>query len=249
VVVLSQLAGFIVLAALLPLLPAAAPETRDLLWGAAAGACVGVGIAFLYRALAVGRMAVIAPATAVCAVVIPVAAAILLGERPGITVLAGIGLALVSIVLVGQSGREGPATGARLPAGFGLALTAGAAIGLFFLAIARVAPAAGLWPLLAARGVSVLLLGAAAIVGRRPVGMPAPVAAMVVAGGVIDMLANALYLIATHHGALSVVVTLASLYPASTVLLALVVLGERLNAVQGVGIACALIAVVLIVAR
>jgi uncharacterized membrane protein len=79
--------------------------------------------------------------------------------------------------------------------------------------------------------------------------MAAPVAATVIAGGVIDMLANALYLIATHNGPLSVVVTLSSLYPASTVVLALAVLGERLSVVQGAGIACALIAVLLIVGR
>ena len=77
--------------------------------------------------------------------------------------------------------------------------------------------------------------------------MAAPVAAIVIAAGVVDMLANALYLIATRYGSLSVVVTLSSLYPASTVILARVILGERLSALQGVGIACALIAVVLIV--
>ena len=77
--------------------------------------------------------------------------------------------------------------------------------------------------------------------------MPANVAALAVVGGILDMLANLLYLVATRHGPLSIVVTLSSLYPASTVLLARTVLGERLNALQIAGIACALVAVLLIV--
>jgi drug/metabolite transporter (DMT)-like permease len=251
VVLISQASGLIALAVLLPFLPDAAPVRADLAWGAVAGVAVGAGLALLYRALAVGSMAVVAPTTAVCAVVIPLAAALLLGERPGPATLVGIVLALLSIVLVSQprvaSGDRRAAAG-RAP-GLGLALLAGVGIGVFFFTLARAAPAAGLWPLLAARAVAVAMFGTAAIVGRHPLRMAAPVATMVIAGGVVDMLANALYLLATHHGPLSVVVTLSSLYPASTVALALAVLGERLGTLQGIGIACALIAVLLIVAR
>jgi uncharacterized membrane protein len=77
--------------------------------------------------------------------------------------------------------------------------------------------------------------------------MPAGVTTIAVTGGVLDMLANLLYLLATRQGPLSVVVTLSSLYPASTVVLARTVLGERLNAMQAAGIVCALAAVILIV--
>ena len=252
VVLVSQASGMLALAVMLPILPDTAPTTADLIWGAVAGVAIGAGLALLYRGLAVGSMAVVAPTTAVCAVVLPLTAAVLLGERPGPGTLVGIALAILSIVLVSRSratpaGRGATATG--LPAGLGLALLAGVGIGVFFFALARAASTAGLWPLLAARGVAVVLFGVAALVGRRSLRMAAPVAVMVIAGGVIDMLANALYLLATHHGPLSVVVTLSSLYPTSTVLLALAVLGERLSARQGVGIACALVAVLLIVAR
>jgi uncharacterized membrane protein len=253
VVVVSQCSGLVALAVMLPLLPDAAPARRDLIWGAVAGLAVGAGVGLLYRALAVGRMAVVAPTTAVCAVVIPVMAAMLLGERPGPRTLIGIGLAIVSIVLVSQH-RPAPdehlrAAAPGLPSGLGLALLSGVAIGLFFLSLARTASTAGLWPLLVARFVSVALFGVLAIAGRRSLRMAAPVAAIVIAGGVIDMLANALFLIAAHNGPLTMVVTLSSLYPASTVVLALALLGERLNALQGAGIACALIAVLLIAGR
>ena len=247
----SQSSGMVLLAVMLPLLPDAAPAMRDLGWGAVAGLAVGTGLALLYRALAVGRMAVVAPATAVCAVVIPVMAAMLLGERPGLRTLAGIALALVSLVLVSQQrAAPGAHPAAGLPSsGLGLALLAGVGIGVFFLSLARTASTAGLWPLLAARCASAALFGVSTLARRWSLRMPPPVAAMVIAGGVIDMLANALYLIATHNGPLSVVVTLSSLYPASTVVLALAVLGERLSVLQGAGIACALIAVLLIVGR
>ena len=249
----SQLTGLALLGVILPLLPHAAPSTRDFIWGGVAGLAGGVGVALLYRALAVGRMAVVAPTTAVCAVAIPMTAAMLLGERPAAGRLAGMGLAIVAIVLVSQQrrvageGGDHPLTSRRLPPGLQLALMSGVAIGLFFLALARTAATAGLWPLLAARVMSVGPFGVAAVVSGRSLRMPAPVAAIVIAAGAVDMLANALYLIATRYGSLSVVVTLSSLYPASTVILARVVLGERLSAWQGVGIACALIAVVLIV--
>jgi uncharacterized membrane protein len=244
-----QLSGMVALAILLPWLPDAAPTARDLAWGAAAGLAIGAGLALLYRALALGSMVVVAPTTAVCAVVLPVTAAVLLGERPGARALLGILLAIVSIVLVGRP-RPQAAPGERgaggLPSGLGLALLSGVGIGLFFLALARAAPAAGLWPLLVARFVSVTSLGAGALAGGGSLRPRARVATIVITGGVLDVLANALYLLATHHGPLSVVVTLSSLYPASTVVLALVVLGERLSAQQGVGIGCALLAVLLI---
>jgi len=250
VVAVSQCSGLVVLALMLPLLPDAAPAMRDLTWGAVAGIAVGVGLALLYRALAVGRMAVVAPTTAVCAVLIPVVVAVGLGERPGPRTLGGIALAIVSIVLVSRQRTSASQAHPAAPgpsAGLGLALLAGVAIGVFFLSLARTAPTAGLWPVLAARVVSVGLFGVVAISGGHSLRMTRPVAAIVIAGGVLDMLANALYLVATRHGPLSLVVTLSSLYPASTVVLALAVLGERLSALQGAGIACALAAVLLIV--
>jgi uncharacterized membrane protein len=249
VVLVSQLSGMVALAVLLPWLPDAAPALRDLVWGAMAGIAIGAGLVLLYRALAVGRMVVVAPTSAVCAVVIPVMAALLLDEQPSARTLAGIALAIVSIVLVSQS-RGGALPGEHSStgrSGLGLALLAGAAIGVFLFSLARAAPTAGLWPLLVARVVTVALVGVAALIGGRSLRMAAPLAAIVIAGGLLDMLANALYLLATHNGPLSVVVTLSSLYPASTVLLALAVLGERLSALQGAGIVCALIAVLLIV--
>ena len=148
----------------------------------------------------------------------------------------------------GRSPRSIAATGARgLPAGVGIALVSGVLIGLFFLSLAQTAPSAGMWPILAARVTSVTLFAIAAVARGIPLTLPRPALALALGGGMVDMLANAAYLIAAREGQLSLVVTLSSLYPASTVLLARVLLGERLNARQLGGVGCALAAIVLIV--
>src|SRR5207253_508995 len=120
-------------------------------------------------------------------------------------------------------------------------------IGVFLLSFAQAGSTAGMWPLLVARTVSTTLFAVLAIAGGRSLRMPPQVTALVIFAGVMDMLANALYLLATRQGPLSIVVTLSSLYPASTVLLARIVLGERLRPLQVTGVGCALAAVVLIV--
>jgi drug/metabolite transporter (DMT)-like permease len=246
IVVISQLAGLILVALALPALGTPLPGWNDWLWGGVAGLAGGGGVALLYRALAVGVMSLVAPVTAVCAVAVPIAAAVVLfGERPALPASAGIFFALVAIVLVSHA-DAGEAKG-RSRRGLGLALAAGVAIGFFFLALARSSADAGMWPLLFARIASVLLFGTLLFVLRRPARMPARVAWTALGGGVLDMLANLLYLLATRRGPLTLVVTLSSLYPASTVLLARLVLHERLAARQWAGVVLALIAIVLIV--
>ena len=106
---------------------------------------------------------------------------------------------------------------------------------------------AGMWPLLTARVVAVLLFGAATIYAERSYRMPTRVLMTAVAGGILDMLANVLYLLAARNGPLTLVVTLSSLYPASTVLLARMVLGERITPRQWIGVVFALTAIAAIV--
>lgn len=250
VVFVSQFAGAVALLVLLPLLPSATVGRGDLIWGAAAGLAGGIGVALLYRALAIGTMSVVAPTTAVCAVVIPVAVSILLGERPSSLSLTGVAMALMAIVLVSQAST--PAESARHHARSArvltIAIASGVAIGVFYLALARTARDAGLWPLLAARGASAVVFVIMALVsGHGALRMPGDVLPMAILCGLLDMTANALYLVATRGGSLSTIVTLASLYPASTVVLARLVLRERLSRLQIAGVSACLVAVVLIV--
>ena len=258
ITVVSQSAGLILLALMLPLLPSSSPALRDHVWGGLAGLTGGGGVALLYYALSVGTMAIVAPITAVCAAMIPVMLAVATGERPGIGAVAGIALAMVAIYLVSRTdssdgsslsrrSRKAEADSDRSRRSARLALIAGVAIGLFFFCLARAHRNAGLWPLLSARLVSVPLFGVMALVGRWSLRMPRAVGATAIAGGALDMFANLLYLVATWYGPLSIVATLASLYPASTVLLARVTLGERLTRSQAVGVVCAMVAVLIIV--
>jgi drug/metabolite transporter (DMT)-like permease len=255
VVSISQAAGLIVLLAVLGLLPAADPEPSDLLWGAGAGLAGTLGVGLLYRALAIGTMGVVAPITAVCAVVLPVLVSIGRGEQAPPMTLGGIGLALVAIVLVSQQGPAAPEVAAArrghggLPRGVPHALLSGVAIGVFFVVLAEARPQSGLWPLVGARAAAVPACLAVGALGGSSLRQTPRSAVITAAGaGIVDMTANVLYLLASRMGSLAVVVTLSSLYPASTVALARTVLGERLHRTQVVGVLCALVAVALIVA-
>src|SRR5256886_5672814 len=190
VVLLSQAAGLIMLALIMPLLPHASPARPDVLWGAAAGLSGGIGVALLYHALATGTMAVVAPTTAVCAVAIPVVVSVLLGERPMPLAVAGIALGMVSIVLVSQQ-QGGTQPGAGEPglprsrqSGVGTALVAGIAIGVFLLSFAQAGSTAGMWPLLVARTVSTTLFAVMAIAGGRSPRIPPQVTALGILAGV-----------------------------------------------------------------
>jgi drug/metabolite transporter (DMT)-like permease len=146
VVILSQFSGLALLVLILPLLPQSSPSQNDLFWGGVAGLTGGIGVALLYRALAIGIMGVVAPTTAVCAVAIPVVASLLLGEWPVPLALAGIALGIVSVVLVSQQTAaqpepHDPAPPRRRSSGVGTALASGVAIGFFFLALAQTGPA------------------------------------------------------------------------------------------------------------
>ena len=246
VVVLSQFVGLAVLLLLLLLLPTAHPTATDLLLGASAGVTGAFGIAFLYRGLSRGRMSVVSPITAVVAAIAPVIFGLSVGERPATVALAGVVIALVAITLVtsspGHDEHGSPLTFAgpwwREP-GVLDAFVSGLAIGGFYIFIARTSPAAGLWPLVPSRLVSGLICAAAAFAFRHSL-RPVPGSLRLILGsGAVDICANALYLEATRFGYLSLVAVLASLYPASTVVLARVLLKERFTRAQTAGMALA----------
>jgi drug/metabolite transporter (DMT)-like permease len=251
-VVWSQFAGLVLLVVVLPFLPAATVSSRDWIWGFVAGLSGGIGVAFLYRALAIGTMAVVAPTTAVIAAIIPVLFGFTMGERLRPLTFAGVALALVAIFLVSRpapSKDETTRTQRGFPPGFGLALLSGVSVGIFLLSLARTNTVAGMWPLIAARIASISLFGAIAVVAKRTLRMDRIATRTATLGGALDMAANAVYMTAARIGPLSIVVTLASLYPAATVILARLVLKEHLSRAQLAGMVCALVAVMLIVSQ
>jgi len=242
VVALSQLAGLALIVALLAVLPGVV-SGGALLWGLAAGLSGAIGLVLFYRALATGVMSVVAPTTAVTSAALPVVFGLASGERPALLALVGVVLALGAVLLVSQN----PAANGKGSASATLtSLAAGAGFGGFFILLAMAPDAAGLWPLVGARASSITLVVLLALATRRTLRPSAGSLRVIVAAGVLDMAANVLYLLAKQEGLLSLVAVLVSLYPASTLLLARHVLGERLHAIQLAGVACALGAVALI---
>jgi drug/metabolite transporter (DMT)-like permease len=251
VLVISAPAGAVLVlaAALLAGVPF---QTAGLGWALAAGAVGGAGMIILYGGLAAGPMSVVAPASALTSTVVPVGAALAMGERASAAVYAGAALCLLAIVLVSMEGGRGsrPATGRdpgaarfRVAArGLGYGAASGLAFGVFFLFIRNAGTAAVLWPVGMARVAgTVVILGAAVWLGTRPPGPGAGrwVLLAAVGAGILDSTANVCYLLAARAGLFGIAVVITSLYPGITVLLARVTLGERVRAVQRVGLVLA----------
>lgn len=246
VVVWSQAAGLLVLLPALLLLPGVF-RWSDLAFGGLCGIAGAFAVMLLYRGLAVGIMGVVSPITAVLAAAIPVAWGLLFGVRPSPLALAGIACALVAVVLVSAASPADDAVAPlarverrhRFPPGIPEALGAGTAFGFFFIVLAQTHRDAALIPLLGTRLSSLALLAAAGIASRASFHIGRPSWRLVASGGALDMLANVLYVVAAHRGALAIVAVLTSLYPAGTVALAAIVVHERLARVQWVGVGVA----------
>ncbi|CAN5658886.1 DMT family transporter [soil metagenome] len=254
VVLLSQVAGSCLLLAALPILGDGAVSGSALGWGGAAGLAGSLGVTALYRGLAIGRMSVVAPVTAVIAATVPVIFGILSGERPNPLALAGVGIALAAVGIVSMSSQDASEPGGEDPpspshrGGSGLpeALGAGLAFGAFFILLQQADADTGLWPLVGARIASVALMGVLVAVTTTSLRPAAGNAWRIAAAGVLDVIANVLYLLAGREGLLSLVAVLTAMYPVSTVILARAVLGERLTRFRLVGLAAAGLGVVLI---
>lgn len=246
--VLTTPAGFL---AVLPIALLLGGNTGGSAWpGICAGLFGGLGILLLYAALTIGPMGVLSPVSAVLGAAIPVVVGLARGERPGAAAYAGMALAVVAIVTVGLE-PAAPTDDSRhqrvTPKALMLALGAGVGIGAFFSFLAFAPDDAGLWPVVWARGTSTVLLVTIGVVVAVRTASPAiprvtSVRWQAVTAGVLDVGANAVYVLALQIGLLSVVAVLGSLYPAATVLLARLVLAERLRPMQKVGMVTALLA-------
>ena len=255
VLLLADAAGLIVAL----VIAAMSPGTVGLVglaWGVSAGLIGGFGLIIFYIGLAAGPMSVVAPVSGLVSTVLPVAVALAGGERPGIGVYAGALLCLVAIVMTSSaddSGGGSAAARANRP-GRGRAIAygvvSGAAFGLFFLLIRNAGESGEFWPVAAGRiGELAAVLIAAAVLRRGVLprgGADGRLLLAAAGAGVIDVVANICYVAATRTGAFGLAVVLASLYPGFTVLLARVVLGERLRWVQRAGLALAAIGILLV---
>ena len=238
-----------------------ATRVADLVWGGASGVAGGLGVLLLYRALAGGTVSTAAPLISMIALTVPVAAGLLGGERPGLLPLIGVAAGAVAVVLIAAHGEPGanadaargggagagaPATLARTATALAPAIASGVLIGLFLVCLGRVGAGASGWPLVSGRAMASLTLFAMLFASRAPLVPPDATRPYVLGAAVTDVTANVLYLLAVQRAPMSLIATLVSLAPATTVVLAQLVLRERLGTAQKVGVAVALVAVVLL---
>jgi drug/metabolite transporter (DMT)-like permease len=243
----AQLSGT-ALVGVVVLVHGGSPDRTDLAWALLAGLGNGFGTAFLYRGLASGRMGVVAPVSGVGAVLVPVAVGVVTGERPDVSVWAGVALALPAIWLVS---REPTGTVDGTPpseSGVVDGILAGLGFGTLFAALAQIPEEAGFLPLAVNQlvaGGAIVLVALSLRQDWRPRNRWALGGAL---SGALGALATGLFQVATHHGYLSVAAVITSLYPAFTVLLAALVLRERVHAAQGVGLGLCAVSVALVAA-
>ena len=241
VVLTAHTTGLVLMVALAWMTGEPMPAMRAMLWGAAAGTAGAVGLAALYRGLAIGKMGIVAPITAVLTATLPVVFGGISQGLPRPMQLGGFLLAFVGIVLISR-----PEKTDGVPKGIGLALLSGAGFGLFLIFIKLAGTSAVYWPLAAARFPAVILMGLLAVMSKTPSGFVPKVVGLAITAGVLDTAGNACFILATQQGRLDVAAVLSSLYPATTVLLAFVILKERVTAIQNVGVVAALLAVPMI---
>jgi drug/metabolite transporter (DMT)-like permease len=210
-----------------------------ILWGGLCGLSQAFGIWWFYAALGSGPISVVSPLTAILVAAIPVGVGLALGERPG--PIAGVGavLALVAVVLVSREITDKDVTPHHFTTKVAwLTVGAGVAFGLNFVLIAQAPPEANLWPLVFSRLAASGNLAA-------PSGTPLRLAYL---AALLDVGANITMLLALHASLLSLAGVLMSLYPAATVLLAILVLRERVTRWQALGMVLAMAAVAMIAA-
>jgi drug/metabolite transporter (DMT)-like permease len=222
------------------------PEWTSVAWGMGAGVFGGSALLCFYRGLAVGAMSIVAPIAA-CGAVVPVAVALLRGEPPALLAFLGVVVAILGIVLVSLPSGATPHPSGRPGLVLALALGAALGFGMFFVAVDQGAAEGGapLWVVAGTRLGSLPLLTLLVLLSRRPFPWPGPRLVGLVPIGLLDTSANGFFAFATTLGNLGVVSVLSSLYPVATLLLARVVLGERLARTQTTGVCLALTGVAL----
>lgn len=243
VAAVSQAAGFAGLLALWGVV--GEPLDGRALWlGALGGLGGGIGLACFYKALAIGTMSIVSPISA-CGAALPLVISLATGERPAVVALVGAPVALAGAVLASVE-EHGAGPGDRRQA---VLLAAATAVGFgIFLYLLGLAGQGGseFSSLIGARLGSLCVLSLVLLGLRRAPRLPRAALPAVFAVGLLDTLANGLFVAASTRGLLSIVAVLGSIYPVVTVILAHLVHGERISRVQIGGVSVALVGVALV---
>jgi drug/metabolite transporter (DMT)-like permease len=221
----------------------------DLLWGAAGGLFGAAGLGFLYYGIGRGIVAVVSPLSALIGALIPMIFGLLAGEMPSPPAWFGAVLCLPATALLslsssseGTRGKDARGVGPSFLYG----VLAGIGFGGFFITVSRSGVGAGIWPLLSARFFSIMTTGAFAIFLRSPISIAAGNRRLVLVTGALDMGANIAFLLASRSEMLILVTIVTSLFPAPTVLLARIFMGQKLGLLRTAGLCMAVAGIALI---
>jgi drug/metabolite transporter (DMT)-like permease len=242
--------------------PASVGDWSAVGWAAASGVCGAAGLIAFYAGFASAPISVVAPVAALASAVLPVGVAIVGGERPGATVIAGGLLCLVAIVLVSAqpadraAGKRGEGRGGGIPVvtsarllALGYGAAAGVGFGLFFIFLKNAGQSGVLWPVAISRSAGTVVAFGILLATRTRLRFGrGGITGIALASGMIDAAANVCYVLATRAGLFGLAVVITSLYPGMTVLLARVVLGERMRWLQRTGLLLAAAGVALVTA-
>ncbi len=251
--VVAQSVAAVLVTASLPWTGTGRAGPAALVWGALSGLGGAAGTLALYRGFGRGEVAVVAPLSAVGSAALPALAGAALGERLGALALAGVLLALPAIWLMARPPGAGhPTRPAGVRAGVVDGLLAGAGFAVLYVALERAGDGAGLWPVASGQVLGALLFWLALLSWRAPTsavtsGRAASAWLLAAVGGALGVSATILYFFAAHAGLLTVAAVLTSIYPAVTVVLAAVLLHERPDRLQLLGLGLGAVAVVAIV--
>ena len=247
VLLVQQAAGALLVVAAVLAVGEELPGGEAALLSVAAGAAGAIALGAFYRGLAIGTMSVVAPISA-SGVTLPVAVGLATGDRPSSLQAVGLVLTVLGVILASREVHEDD-TRQRSRASIGLALVAAAGLGTFFTLSDAAADDSVLWLLVISRTTAVVLL-VGVLAATRGAGLerlPARTLGVLAAIGALDLTATGLYALANTKGALAIVAVVGSLYPVLTVVLARVVLKERLRTVQSAGVAVAFLGVAAVV--
>ena len=248
VTVLVEVTSTVLLICVIPFVSSQAPSLASALWGAGAGASGVAGALALYLGFRYAAFSVASSISAVGTATFSVLAGLALGERPGSLSLIGICLALPAIVGVSASTSQAAPGQHRHAAGVGLGLAAGAGFGLFFIGLDRAGSGTDLWPIVISQVTATVTVACVAAATRDLGLLPAGTRRLSLLTGVIGATGTSMFFLATHHGLLAITAVITSLYPAVTILLARVLLGERLTPLRIAGLCFAASSVGLIAA-
>ncbi|WP_094227218.1 DMT family transporter [Methanolobus psychrotolerans] len=242
IAIISQIMGIIILTSAALVFREGIPPTPDFLWGAAAGLAGGTGLLALYHALSVEKMGIVAPVTAVLSAIVPMTFGIITEGLPAISQLTGFLFAFIGVWMISREEKSPKIELKKIK----LPFIAGTGFGLFMILIDQVQTGGVFWPLVGARMASIPAFIIVASYSKQTKIPGLRYLPLIALAGLLDTGGNVFYALAAKTGRLDIAAILTSMYPAVTVLLAWVLLKERLKIRQLAGVFAIMMAVILI---